>query len=78
MRVVEIGALCDCFPVSFWRKYQFEWLQINYSNEVKPEESINIEMTELADQPGVFSAVATNLTSHLTAFEAQFCFKQAG
>jgi hypothetical protein len=34
-------------------------------------------MTELADQPGVFSAVATNLTNHLVAFEAQFGFKQA-
>ena len=72
-----IDWLCDCFPISFWKKYQFDWLQINYSNEIKPEESINIEMTELPDQPGVFSAVGTNLTTHQVAFETQFGFKQS-
>ncbi len=68
--------LCDCFPISFWKKYQFEWMQINYSNEVKPEESIDITITELDDHKGVFSAVGTNQDTNLTAFEAQFAFKQ--
>ena len=72
-----VDWLCDCFPISFWKKYQFEWLQINYSNEVKPEETINISLTELSDHKGVFSAVGTNQETKLNAFEAQFGFKQS-
>ena len=71
-----VDWMCDCSPISFWKKYQFDWLQINYTTEVKPEESIDITITELNDNKGVFSAVGTNQDTNLTAFEAQFALKQ--
>ena len=72
-----VDWICDSFPLTFWRKHQFEWLQINYSNEVKPEESINITLAESNEHRGVYSAVGTNQETNLIAFEAQFCIKQS-
>ncbi len=67
--------LCDCFPIDFWHEHQLDWLQINYNNEVKPEEHVSIELIEHQDQPGVYSAVGNNVDNELVAFEAQMGFK---
>ncbi len=67
-----IDWILDCFPVERMRKQKLDWLQINFNNEVKPDETLTIEMSPLADQPDCYSVRGSNQTNDTIAFDAQF------
>jgi acyl-ACP thioesterase len=62
--------ICDAFPVSTFRDHQLEWLQINYTHEVMPDEEVAILADPVADDPGVWAVVGHNWTGDNRAFEA--------
>jgi acyl-ACP thioesterase len=68
-----IDWIFDCFRFDQIRGNQLDWIQINYSSEVKPEEEVKISIGENAD--GSYTVEGYNLTSETIAFEAQFALK---
>jgi medium-chain acyl-[acyl-carrier-protein] hydrolase len=69
-----VDWLCDCFPLSFWQRYQLQTLQINYSNEVKPHENVRVEIISDPAQPACYFASGACQSDQRIAFEAQLNF----
>ncbi len=67
-----IDWIFDCFSIEQIRGRKLDWLQINYSSEVKPDEQITISIAELPEKPLTYSVVGINRNSEVTAFDAQF------
>jgi medium-chain acyl-[acyl-carrier-protein] hydrolase len=61
--------ISDCFTLDDYREKRLEWLQINYSSEVKPFEQVAVSLAETS-QAGEWIAVGNNLTSGVKSFEA--------
>lgn len=62
--------ICDCFnPADFSRK-KLSWLQINYSSELKPGETVAIHTGESRATPGLFYLEGLNQNSGARAFDA--------
>jgi medium-chain acyl-[acyl-carrier-protein] hydrolase len=64
-----VNWISDCFSLEDYRDKKLEWLQINYSNEVKAFDQVSVSLAE-SSQPGVWIAVGDNLTSGARAFDA--------
>jgi acyl-ACP thioesterase len=67
--------LCDAFGAEVWRERTPDWLQINYSNEVKPGEMVSVRADEAAETPGLWRFAGENLSSGQRAFEAALKWK---
>jgi acyl-ACP thioesterase len=70
-----VDWIMDCFAVEDLRHKQMDWLQINYSNEVKPDQRVSVRMGSIPNQPHVYAVAGSNLDTGAVAFEAQFAFK---
>ncbi len=42
----------DCFPFEHHRTHRLAWLQVNYNNEVRPEEEIRLSLGQDPGNPG--------------------------
>lgn len=65
-----IDWVMDSFPLDFHQQHELRWLQINYVNEVKPGETIQLQRAAYARAPGSWYVGGTNTTSGLPAFDA--------
>jgi len=69
-----IDWIFDCFSFDQIRGKQLDWLQINYSSEVKPHEEVKLSIGN--NQGQTYTVEGYNLTSQTIAFEAQFGLKE--
>lgn len=60
----------DCFPVEQYQSRRLETLQINYTNEVKPDERVTLCVGNGADQNGLYFIQGMNKESGKRYFEA--------
>jgi medium-chain acyl-[acyl-carrier-protein] hydrolase len=67
--------ISDCFPFEQYASARLDWLQINYVNEVRPDETVSIAAAPCDPAPGGWAVQGTNLTSGLPAFEASLGWK---
>lgn len=65
-----IDWVCDCFPFEVYERGKLGWLQINYVNEVRPDDQVSISAGTDAAQPQQWIIQGTNQTSGARAFEA--------
>jgi acyl-ACP thioesterase len=70
-----IDWIFDCFSFEQIRGSQLDWIQINYSSEVKPEEEVKLSIGR--NQDNTFSVEGYNQNSETIAFEAQFGIKDS-
>jgi len=71
-----VDWIFDSFPIDQIRGRKLEWLQINFSSEVKPEEVVIVSVKEVPQQPLVYSVVGMNQNTNVIAFDAQFGLKE--
>ena len=62
--------ISDCFPIESHSAGQIDWLQINFTNEVKPGERISIGAGQLDHDDSQWSLQGSNLSTGAKAFEA--------
>ncbi|HMD88724.1 MAG TPA: acyl-ACP thioesterase domain-containing protein [Anaerolineaceae bacterium] len=62
--------VCDCFLQEQYQLNRLDWLQINYSHETKPGETLSIMTGCANDDPFQWFIQGTNQTRDLKAFEA--------
>jgi medium-chain acyl-[acyl-carrier-protein] hydrolase len=60
----------DCFPVEYFQAHHLEWLQINYTNEVKPGEHVQLSSAQNTDTPTTWVVQGINQAKNNRAFEA--------
>jgi medium-chain acyl-[acyl-carrier-protein] hydrolase len=70
-----IDWICDCFPIEHFQGHKLDWLQINYTNEVRPGDVISMAAGQRADDPLEWALKGTNHTSSNWAFEAAVRWK---
>lgn len=70
-----IDWLADCFSIDTYRQKQMDWLQINYSTEVRPGESVTLAVKEDPANPNLVYIQGNNQTTGTRAFEAAACWK---
>lgn len=73
-----IDWIFDCLPVDMMRHQKPQWLQINYNNEVKPDENLVIKSASLSGNPDISSFQGYNLTRDVIAFDAQVGWRAEG
>lgn len=71
-----IDWIFDCFSTEQLDGRTAEWLQINYSSETRPEESVAISMGETEDRSKTIALSGLNQTTGLIAFDAQLGWKK--
>ncbi len=64
-----IEWICDCFPPEHHRRYRLAWLQINYNNEVRLEETVTLAVGESA--PLRYAVSGSLNRGETRAFEAE-------
>jgi acyl-ACP thioesterase len=65
-----IEWICDCFTIEHYARYQLDWLQINYLNEVKPGDLVALSGGERDEDGLEWVFKAANQTASNWAFEA--------
>lgn len=65
-----IEWVMDCFPQQTHREQKLDWIQINYSNEIKPGECVAISSGQAEGGDGLWYVQGNNLTSPARAFDA--------
>jgi medium-chain acyl-[acyl-carrier-protein] hydrolase len=65
-----IDWVSDCFSFEEHQTGRLKWLQINYINEVKPGESVQLSRAPYPQTPGGWYVTGTNLQTGQKAFEA--------
>jgi medium-chain acyl-[acyl-carrier-protein] hydrolase len=70
-----IEWISDCFPFEQHAASRLDWLQINYVNEVKPDDLVSVAAGACDGLLGEWAVQGTNLTSSLPAFEAKLGWK---
>ncbi|OJX39633.1 MAG: hypothetical protein BGO78_05080 [Chloroflexi bacterium 44-23] len=70
-----IDWIFDCFPVEEIRDLKLDWLQINFNNEIQPDEMLTIEMAPLSGPPGCYAFRGNNQNNDTIAFDAQLGFR---
>lgn len=71
-----VDWIFDSFPTDQIRGKKLDWLQINFSSEVKPDEIVDVSVGENQSQPLTYSVVGLNRNANVTAFDAQFGLKE--
>ena len=66
--------ICDSFPHQHHRDHTLAWMQINYNNEVKPDEQVAILSAPRSDQPNRWIVEGINQNSGNKAFDAEVCW----
>ncbi len=62
--------ICDAFSLAVFKAHQPDWLQINYTHEVLPEEEVSILVHRSARDPALWAVLGLNRTNDTRAFEA--------
>jgi medium-chain acyl-[acyl-carrier-protein] hydrolase len=62
--------ICNCFPQEKYQQEQIAWLQINYNNEVRPNEIVQLGIQPLKDDPQTYLVEGINQNTDARAFEA--------
>jgi medium-chain acyl-[acyl-carrier-protein] hydrolase len=70
-----IEWISDCFPFEQYAANQLDWLQINYVNEVKPDDLVSVTAGACDEPAGEWVIQGANLSSSLPAFEARLGWK---
>jgi acyl-ACP thioesterase len=70
-----IEWISDCFPFEQYAASRLDWLQINYVNEVKPDDLVSVAAGPCDGLAGEWAVQGTNLASSLPAFEAKLGWK---
>lgn len=65
----------DCFPVQAYQNDALAWLQINFNQEVRPDEQVSIACGRAPEQEDTWFVQGTNLESEANAFEAALGFR---
>jgi medium-chain acyl-[acyl-carrier-protein] hydrolase len=65
-----IEWISDCFTLEEYQAKRIEWLQINYVNEVKPNEALSLKVGPDSNDPELCVVEGINLVNGLRAFEA--------
>ena len=65
-----IEAICDSFDVETFQKYEMDWMQINYDNEVRANEVLAVNMVELPEQELYYGFTGINQSNQTRAFDA--------
>ena len=65
-----IEWILDCFETAVYQSRRLGWLQINFSNEIKPYEEISIASGNCSSNPLLNYIQGDNLTSGQRAFDA--------
>ena len=65
-----IDWISDCFPIHEYEDRRPSWLQINYVNEIKPDEKVNLLRAPYPDNPNRWYITGMNQSSGAKAFEA--------
>jgi medium-chain acyl-[acyl-carrier-protein] hydrolase len=73
-----IEWISDCFSMEEHAAWQAQWLQINFSSEVKPGESVQMLRGARAERPGLWYVCGVNQTNGQRAFEAEIKFAENG
>mgnify|MGYP001214788815 CR=1 FL=1 len=66
----------DAFPMDFHARYAPDWLQINYSNEVRPEEVISIQVAEPMDNQPNWIIIGEKTGLREKAFEVEMNWRK--
>ena len=71
-----IEWLEDCFPFDTHRQRRLDWIQLNFSNEVKPGErlAISVGPQQGEEDAGTWLAQGSILPGGTRAFDAAFAF----
>ncbi len=62
--------ISDCFSPEEHAARKLDWMQINYTNEVKPGESVSIAAAPGVGRPDLWTIQGANLSTGARAFEA--------
>lgn len=65
-----IEWVSDCFPVEQYQSHKLDWIQINYTNEVKPGEQVLLSKAPAACDPQVWYVSGFNQNNNNRSFEA--------
>lgn len=65
-----VEALCDSIDFSVHRGYVFDWMQINFDKEVRPEEEVVIKQSVLDEHGSKLGFLGFNLSRQTDAFKA--------
>ncbi|NLE83062.1 MAG: hypothetical protein GX603_00930 [Chloroflexi bacterium] len=65
-----VEAICDCFDYAYFDHHEIDWMQINYDKEVRPNDELAVNQTELPEEQGLFGFTGLNLTNATKAFDA--------
>lgn len=71
-----VDWIFDSFAVDQIRGKKLDWLQINFSSEVKPEEVVAVSVGEVPQLPLTYSVLGMNQNMNVLAFDAQFGLKE--
>jgi medium-chain acyl-[acyl-carrier-protein] hydrolase len=72
-----IEWISDCFSIEEHQTQRPAWLQINYLNEVRPGEAVQILRGQREEAPGVWYLAGVNQATGAKAFEAEICWEPA-
>jgi acyl-ACP thioesterase len=70
-----IEWISDCFSIEEHQAQRPAWLQINYLNEVKPGDTVQLLRGQRRDTPGLWYLCGINPASGVKAFEAEMCWQ---
>lgn len=62
--------LCDAFPLDLLTDHTLDWMQINYTHEVRAGEEVSIRVNPVTHDTGLWAVEGLNLTHGIRAFEA--------
>jgi|WetSurMetagenome_2_1015567.scaffolds.fasta_scaffold120064_2 medium-chain acyl-[acyl-carrier-protein] hydrolase len=60
----------DCFPYEFYQAHRLDWMQINYTNEVKPGTAVHLSAGEKMPGDGTWFVQGADSASEKRFFEA--------
>lgn len=72
-----VDWISDCYSIAEHQAGRPAWLQINYLNEVRPGETVQLLRGQRSGEPGVWYLCGIIQTSGVKAFEAEMCWKPA-
>jgi len=71
-----VDWIFDSFPINQIRGRKLDWLQINFSSEVKPDEVVDVSVGEDPQQDLMYSVVGWNKNTKVMAFDARFGLRE--
>lgn len=66
-----VDWVCDCFEPDFHRKHQMESIQINFLQEIRPDEQISMRMAPESGKTATWLVSGENLSRPMRAFDAR-------